>query len=489
MEISKSDVYKKTINSSVWMTADILIQRVFGVVSFLILSRLIMPDAYGIVASATIIIGFLNTVSQTGLEAAMIQSKDEIKDYLNKVWTLNILKSALLFSVIYLSAPFAAHFFNIENYVSVIRFCGLFVVMEGLSNIGHVYFSKDINFKMIFFRDLGMPISYLITALIAVNYASPVWALAFANLASYAWATFATYLLSPYRPRFDFHFGKLRALFHFSAWAIGTNLANYLNGVLDSTFLAHLLGPQKLGIYTKARDFSTIPSSYISQIANKIGFPSIAKVQADKESVVNALVKLFDVTMLISLPFAAILFTQANNLINLVLKGEWSDVVFPLKFLIFAMTFRGFSIITYPIFNGMGKPKIHFYSILIQIVSVFAGLWFLVPRFGVPGAAYAIIISTAICLIFTTYKVVKLTGLKLWRLVPCAFAVGASTAAAAGLSVAYNRYIGFGNLLEYASAMIGIGLVYLLLIYAMWRIFKIGPGETLKSILQKCREN
>lgn len=484
MELSNSEVYKRTINSSLWMTASILIQRVLGIVSFLILSRVILPEAYGIMASVTIVIGFLNTISQTGFEAALIQSKDEITSYLNKVWTLNILKSIGLFLIIWFVAPFAGKFFNIEEYVDVIRFSGLFVMLEGLSNIGHIYFSKDINFKMVFFRDLGMPISYIIIALIAVQFISPVWALASATFASYVWATSATYFLSPYRPRFDFNFQKLKKLFNYSSWVIASNLANYINSVIDSTFLAHLLGPGQLGIYSKARDFSVIPSSYISQIASKIGFASISKVQADKASVKNALMKLFDITMLISLPFLALVFTQANNLISLVLKAEWSDIVFPLKFLMIAMTIRGFIIITYPIFNGMGKPKIYFNSILIQIISVFIGLWFMVPKYGISGAAYAIIISTSLCFIYTTFNVVKLTGLKLRTLIPCTFAVSVATLVAGILSVMYNRFIGFGNVPEYIIAMIGIGVIYNAIIFMMWKSFKIGPGDTLKSILQ-----
>ncbi len=484
MALSNTEVYKRTINSSLWMTADILIQRILGVVSFLILSRLILPEAYGIMASVTIVIGFLNTISQTGFEAALIQSNDEIKDYLNKVWTLNIIKSIGIFLIIWLIAPFAAKFFNVEGYVDVIRFSGLFVMAEGFSNIGHVYFSKDINFKMIFFRDLGMPIAYMITALIGVQFISPVLALASATLASYSWATISTYFLSPYRPRLDFHFHKLRKLFKYSSWVIGSNLANYINSAIDSTFLAHLLGPQKLGIYSKARDFSVIPSSYISQIANKIGFPSISKVQADKESVRNALSKLFDITILISLPFLAFIFTQANNLISLVLEAEWLDIVFPLKFLMIAMTIRGFIIITYPVFNGMGKPRIYFNSILIQIISVFIGLWFMAPKYGISGAAYAIIISTSLCFIYTTFNAVKLTDLKLRTLIPCTFAVCIATLVAGLLSVAYNRAIGFGNIFEYAVAMVGIGIIYIAIIFMMWKVFKIGPGETLRSILQ-----
>ncbi len=484
MELSNSEVYKRTINSSLWMTADILIQRVLGIVSFLLLSRLIMPEAYGIMASVTILIGFLNTISQTGFEAALIQSKDGIVQYLNKVWTLNILRSIAIFLIIWIVAPFAAKFFNVGDYVDVIRFSGLFVVAEGLSNIGHIYFTKNIDFKMIFFRDLGMPIAYMIMGLIMVQLVSPVWALASATLTSYLWSTLSTYFLSPYRPRFDFHFKNLRNLFNYSSWIVGSNLANYLNSVIDSTFLAHLLGPQELGIYTKARDFSTIPSSYVSQIAIKIGFASISKVQADKQSVRNALQKLFDINMLIALPFLALVFTQANNLIGLVLKAEWADIVFPLKFLMIAMTIRGFVTITYPIFNGMGKPKIYFYSILIQVVALFFGLWFMVPKYGISGAAYSLIISTGLCFIYTTYNVVRLIEFKLSKLIPCTFAVCFATLVAGALSVGYNRFVGFGNIFEYASAMIGIGIIYNAIIFIMWKYFKIGPGETLKSILQ-----
>lgn len=485
MALSNSEVYKRTINSGFWMTADIIVQKILGILSFLILSRLILPESYGIIASITILVGFLNVVSQTGFEAALIQSKDEIKSYLNKVWTLNILKSILIFAIIWFIAPIAARFFHVENYVSVIRFSGLFVVVEGMSNIGHIYFSKDINFRAIFFRDLGMPIAFFVTTILWLKFfGNPVWALAFGNLGSYLCAMIATYFLSSYRPRPDFNLNKLRELWSYGSWVVASNLANYVSGVIDSTFLAHLLGPGKLGIYSKGRDFSVIPSSYISQLANKIGFPSISNIQGDLELVRHGFKKLFDLTILISLPFMVLIFTQANHLISLILTDEWLQIVFPLKFLIVAMTIRGFVVIATPIFNGLGKPRIYFFSVLIQIATMFVSLAILVPRFEILGAAYSMIIATFCTFIFTSFHVLKLTRLRMISFLPSIFSVGFASILLAVCSIAFNRIIGFTNVFAYLFALCLMGAIYLGTVLLIGKIFKSGPGVTLSGIIK-----
>ena len=470
------------------MTLNIFVQRAAGIVTFLILSRFILPEEYGILTAAMIVVGFLNVISQTGFEGAMIQSKEDIGPYLNRVWTLNLLKGCLLFAVIYFSAPWTAEFLNIEEHVNVIRFAGLYPLAEAFNNIGILYFSKDINFKMIFLRDLGAPFAFLGFALIWAYYDASVWALAAGHLGSYLWTMIASYFLSPYRPRLDFKFRGLKKFIRYGKWAVASNLANYVNNAIDGAFLSNLLGPQRLGIYSKARDFSIIPSSYIAQISMKVGFPSIAKIQDEPEAIRGALSKLYELTLFLSLPFSVILFTQAHHLIELLLVDTWQEVVFPLKFLLIAMMFRGFIIITSPLFNGLGKPNLYFGSIMVQIITSFFALMYLVPRYDIMGAAYATILAMGVTFLFTSFAAIRLTKLNVLKLIPSTVMIVLSSAVMAVASIAFNRYLPDPSLPVYAAFLIGLGVLYLGQIVLFAKKFNLGPAKILLDMTQRLFE-
>lgn len=488
MALSTREVYKRTIESSLWMTLNIFVQRGFGILTFLIVSRFILPEDYGILTAAMIVVGFVNVVSQTGFEAALIQTEDKIERYLNKVWTINIMRGVFLFMIIYFTAPWTAALLNIEGHEAIIRFAGLYPLLEAFNNIGIVYFSKDINFKMIFFRDLGTPVAFLVFSLIWVTFDPSVWALAAGHLGSYLWSMIASYFLSAYRPRFDFKFKELMQFFHFSKWVVAGSLANYINNAIDGVFLSNLLGPERLGIYSKARDFSIIPSSYVAQISMKVGFPSISKIQHEPETIRGAFSKLYELTLFLSLPFSVILFTQAHHLIDFLLVDVWQEVVFPLKFLLIAMMFRGFIIISSPLFNGLGKPNLYFSSIVIQIITSFFALLYLVPRYDIMGAAYATILAMGITFLFTSFQAIRLTKLNVLTLIPSTVLIVVASTVMAMASIVFNRYIPHPSIPVYGLFLIGLGLLYLVQIVLFAKKFNLGPAQILLDMTRRLFE-
>lgn len=89
-------VTQKTIKSSIVIMCSRLVQRSIGIVSLLILSRLLTPTDFGVVALATMLVFLCDSLSESGAQQYIIQKKQLDDVDLNTAWSLNILLKSLL---------------------------------------------------------------------------------------------------------------------------------------------------------------------------------------------------------------------------------------------------------------------------------------------------------------------------------------------------------------------------------------------------------
>lgn len=106
------DLYKKTFKGAIWTFLQRFCNQLLAYVKWLILARLLHPRDFGIFGIALLLLEFFNTITQMGLRSALIRQKEDIRDYLNPVWTIGIIRGLLLFLILWICAPFAAHFFE-----------------------------------------------------------------------------------------------------------------------------------------------------------------------------------------------------------------------------------------------------------------------------------------------------------------------------------------------------------------------------------------
>ena len=123
--------------------------RFIGIGSTLVLVRLLDPSAFGLVALATICIGFFETLTDIGINRYLISQTQLDKQAMDSSWTVALLlKIALIFLIIALSG-FLADFMNapeIQLIIVVVACSGIF---SALNNIGLVQFEKELDFKRV----------------------------------------------------------------------------------------------------------------------------------------------------------------------------------------------------------------------------------------------------------------------------------------------------------------------------------------------------
>lgn len=116
----------KVAKGGIWLFGIKVVERSLGLMRLIILARLLAPDDFGLFGIALLTISTLETLSQTGFQTALVQRKGDVTGYLDTAWTISGVRGIFLFTLLFLSAPYASVFFNSSHAIKVKSFVGTF---------------------------------------------------------------------------------------------------------------------------------------------------------------------------------------------------------------------------------------------------------------------------------------------------------------------------------------------------------------------------
>ena len=107
-----------------WNLAGLLMTRGASTLFMLFLARFLAPEAFGLIAMATVVFELANAFINSGLGAALIQSKTVSDADLNTVFYTNLLLSGFAYAVLFLGAPYVAGFYSQPELTTLIQVMG-----------------------------------------------------------------------------------------------------------------------------------------------------------------------------------------------------------------------------------------------------------------------------------------------------------------------------------------------------------------------------
>ena len=81
-----NSLQRKMLAGATWMVAFRFLDRLIGMVSMIVLARLMTPDVFGLVAMATTVAGMLELFSEFGADAALIRNPKPTVGHFNTAW-------------------------------------------------------------------------------------------------------------------------------------------------------------------------------------------------------------------------------------------------------------------------------------------------------------------------------------------------------------------------------------------------------------------
>ena len=316
---------QKTVKGLGWSALDNAARYGMQFVIGIVLARLLSPDDYGLLGLVGIVTVVCTALVNGGFTTALIRKKDATEEDYNTAFICNLLMSLLLYTVIFLCAPLIADFFGRVELTALVRVSSLGLIIGALGMVQQTRLTKRIDFKT------QTKITIAATALsgiVGIGMALTdfgVWALVAQQLTSQAVTTVLLYIYNRWMPRLRFSMESFYDLFGFG-WKM--MLSGVLNSVWKESYqmvVGKVYTPGALGQYTRAKQFSSLFSSNLTAVIQRVTYPVLSNIQDDKQRMVSAYRRIIKVTMFVSATGMFFLAAISEPMLYCLIGPQWHE--------------------------------------------------------------------------------------------------------------------------------------------------------------------
>ena len=296
--------------------------RCAGLLSVVILARVLTPEDFGIVAMSGLVYGLLQICAEMGASQLLLRTRELDRDAYDTAWTITLLQSFVLAVVVFALAHPAAAFFKEPRLVSVMQVVAVGSVLNGATNIGLVMFRRDLEFKRDFLFGFYCKLLTVVpTVILALIYRS-YWALIAGQIIGHLFEVLVSYVMHPFRPRFAL--AGWRRFVSFSLWTTPSNIANFLSRKADVFIVGHLASVSQLGAYSVASELSRMATAEIVIPMSRALYPNYAKLKDNPTALATAFSIVLRAVCVISFAFGFGIAAVADDAVNIILGEQWT---------------------------------------------------------------------------------------------------------------------------------------------------------------------
>jgi lipopolysaccharide exporter len=402
-----------------WMTTARALVRVLGLISTLVLARLLTPADFGLVAMATAVAGGLELLTLFGFDMALVQRQTLSREHYDSAWTLNLmLGTGLALAVAAAAAPAAAYYREPRLVMVMIVVGARYILLEG-ANTGIVDFRRNLQFGKDFVMQVGPKLFGTMVTIPLAFWIRDYRALIAGMVLAAAATCFLSYAMHPHRPRVCMT--ESRVLFRFSRWLLLNNFINFVRNRGADFIVGRALGTSALGIYSLSYEVANLPTTEMVAPINRVLLPGYVKAATDPEQLRDSFRSTLALIAIVILPASIGLAAVADPLVRITLGNKWLETIPLISLLAIAGAGNILQTNTGSVHHALGQPRMITLTGVIQMAILLPLLVYLTYRFGLLGAAWAYVISSLGPAPLATYAIflwttpVKLDDL--WR--PC----------------------------------------------------------------------
>jgi lipopolysaccharide exporter len=463
---------RRIATGAVWMVLFKLLDRSLGLVSMIILARILVPADFGLVAMATSLIGILELLGAFGVDVALIQRANATREHFDTAWTLNLLASTTIATLVVLLSWPLSKFYGDPRLVPLVCTLAAGSLAIGFENVGVIAFRKELDFQREFRYLMTKRVLLFCISVPLALWLRSYWALALGTIFGRYAGVAISYLLHPFRPRFSLVHAK--QVMRVSGWLVAQNALFFVRERAGDLLLGRISGAHSVGILSLSNEIASMPGSELVAPINRAALPGYAKVSDDRAALLREYRGVAGLVATLVIPVVAGVAIMAPIAVALLLGPRWHEAGVVIELL----AFIGISNVLLgtaqaPVL-AIGRQSVFAKIFAVQIVVLIPLLLLLIPRYGVIGAAMSYVAITAgllpinLTLVLRTLQLPVLDYLaSVWRpLVAAALMYLATRAAMPALDAATMRPEQALTLLA-AYVPLGAG-IYLAVLSGLW---------------------
>ncbi|MDP8254654.1 MAG: oligosaccharide flippase family protein [Candidatus Alcyoniella australis] len=365
---------RRFVRSTALVAGGTYLNQLLNFAANVALMRLIVPEYFGQMALGLFFLSLCRRAFGLGINAALIHRQDDLDRAYGVHLGLNLLIGVLTLGVVALASPLVAARYDHGVIVALWAFA-LAGLAEAATHTPRLALEKRLEFKRLMAARVSNTLLVNAVAIVVAIAGYGLEALILRYVLGVLYDLVLVWILAPIRPRLCFDRKLVRWFLRFGAQLWFGGLASFTIYQLDDWFVGTLVGAVALGFYSRSYNTSLLPTSMVSQVVAKVAFPVYARLQNDRA----ALSAVFGATTrgvaLLTLPFSALLFLVAPELVSILFGQTWMPMVPMLRALILFSACRPLFDNTGDLFSAVGRPQTSSRIQVGQALSLALLLW------------------------------------------------------------------------------------------------------------------
>jgi PST family polysaccharide transporter len=383
---------ERTASAATWTALGIVGQRVLSLGSTMVLARLLLPGAYGLLGMAMVLVAAANSFRDLGTSSALVQRKDVSDGLPTSLFWINVLFGLTGAAALAGIAPVAAWLYREPAVAPVLAVLSISFFVSNLSAVHHAILARMLAFRRISLIQLTAGAASTCVGIGLALGGAGVWSLVGGLIAESASATVMFWVAAPWRPTWRLDLADLRQVSSYSLNLVGSRILLYLTRSVDKALVGRYLGAGALGYYSLAHGLMMYPLYNVSWALAQVLFSAFSRIQDDDERLGRAYLRTVAAIATLSFPLMLGMVVTADVLVLACFGAEWLPMVPILMILAPAGMVQSASTTTGLVFTAKGQT-IRLLRLVVAEATFSFTAYTVSLRWGIEGiaAAYTIV--------------------------------------------------------------------------------------------------
>lgn len=371
--MKEQNLKNKFVNATKWSTITQIAVKIVSPITNMVLARIISPEAFGVVATVTMIMSFADMFTDAGFQKYLVQHefKDEDEKFKNAnvaFWT-NIGISIFLWIIIIVFRKKIAVSVGNPGLGNVIAIACIQLMLTSFSSIQMALYRRDFDFRTLFLvRMVAVFIPFAVTiplAFLGLSY----WSLIIGTIIMQLSNAIILTIKSKWKPHLFYKIEILKEMLSFSIWSLVEAISIWFTTWVDVFIIGSSLSQYYLGIYKTSTTMVNALMSLITASIVPVLFSALSRLQDDEKKFKNMYLNTQRIVSIFVFPLGIGVYLYSDLATKIMLGSKWSEASSVIG--VWALTsaimivFGNFSS---EVYRAKGKPKLSFLAQLLHLV-------------------------------------------------------------------------------------------------------------------------
>ncbi len=395
---------------ALWLTAQKWVVRLSGFVTIAILTRLISPEDFGVVAAAATITPLVLLLADLGLSTYIVQADQVDSRTLSTGFWFSVVAGVVLAGGMAFLAPLLAAAFNIEGSTDVLRAMSLSVLLTVLASVPTALLRRRMQFKLIAVQATIAAVVAQVVAVVLALAHTGAWALVAQLLVSQAVMAVLAWRAARWRPTREFSGTMFRTMARFGGQVVAVDVVATMRVAGEAAIISHALGPAALGFLSIAQRLVQVAQDVGATALVPVSTVVFAKVRESRDRLRAGYLRRSAHRVRGGGALLTLVAVAAPLLVPMIFGPGWEESVPVAQALAVAAILVLGAMIDHGLHYGVGAPGRWFaYALVIDLLTI--STTFVLAPYGLTYVASGFVVVALVATVARWFLVGRLIGI------------------------------------------------------------------------------